>query len=90
MSSETLSAALMASGTSASEPIAKPPNRVSHVWGLPPITASDTAVVPKISTGTFNGIVNSYISNPPRRMLTVSALPMAPISVRQIVPRIRL
>ena len=80
----------MASGVSASEPRARPANNASQLSGLPPMTASATAVVPKISTGTLSGIMRSESSSPPRRILTVSALPTAPISVRHIVPNSKL
>ena len=66
LSSETRSAAPIASGTTTSEPSANPPSSASQLSGLPPSTASRTAVVPKINTGTFSGMMSKDSSRPPR------------------------
>jgi len=44
------------------------------------------AATPKISTGTQSGKIKIASNRPPRRRLTVSAAPMAPIKVRAGVP----
>ena len=55
-----------------------------------PSTADDTALVAMINMGTYSGNTKRESSCPPRRKLTVSALPMAPSRLSVGVPRTRL
>ena len=54
--------------------------------GTVPPLAAPAAETPKISTGTVKGRISTAISRPPRRRLTVSAAPMAPMKVSAGVP----